>query len=78
MIAANLNGLFAPAGVPKPIIDKLGQLTKAALAEKEVQAALIKSGFEPITDSGPEPAQQVVASEFKRWIPVVKATNFRS
>ena len=41
MIAANFNGLFAPAGVPKPVIDRLAQLTKAALAEKEVQNALI-------------------------------------
>ena len=54
MIAANFNGLFAPAGVPKPVIDRLAQLTKAALAEKEVQDALIKSGFEPIANSGPE------------------------
>jgi tripartite-type tricarboxylate transporter receptor subunit TctC len=78
MIAANFNGLFAPGGVPKPIIDRLGQLTKAAVAEKEVQAALIKSGFEPITDSGPESAQQVVASELKRWAPVIQKTNFKS
>jgi tripartite-type tricarboxylate transporter receptor subunit TctC len=78
MIAANFNGLFAPAGVPKPIIDQLAQLTKAALAEKDVQDTLIRSGFEPIMDSGPESGQQVVASELKRWAPVIKATNFRS
>jgi tripartite-type tricarboxylate transporter receptor subunit TctC len=78
MIAANFNGLFAPAGVPKPIIDRLGQLTKAMVAEKDVQQALLKSGFEPIDDSGPDAAQQVVASEVKRWTPVVKATKFKS
>ena len=77
MIAANFNGLFAPAGVPKPIIDRMASLTRAALAEKDVQDALIKSGFEPITDSGPEAGQQMVASELKRWTPVVKATNFK-
>ena len=53
MIAANFNGLFAPAGVPKPVIDRLAQLTKAALAEKEVQNALINSGFEPICELRP-------------------------
>ena len=77
MIAANFNGLFAPAGVPKPIVDRLAQLTKAALAEKDVQDALIKSGFEPITNSGPDPGQQAVASELKRWTPIIKATNFK-
>lgn len=78
MIAGNFNGLFAPAGVPKPIVDRLGQLTKAAVAEKDVQQALLKSGFEPIGDSGPEAGQQMVASELKRWTPVIKATNFKS
>ncbi len=77
MIAANFNGLFAPAGVPKAIVDRMAGLTKAALAEKDVQDALIKSGFEPIVDSGPEAGQQMVASELKRWTPVVKATNFK-
>jgi tripartite-type tricarboxylate transporter receptor subunit TctC len=77
MIAANFNGLFAPAGVPKPVVDRLAQLTKAALAEKDVQDALIRSGFEPIADSGPEPGQQVVASELARWTPIIKATNFK-
>jgi tripartite-type tricarboxylate transporter receptor subunit TctC len=78
MIAGNFNGLFAPAGVPKPIIERLAQLTKAALAEDEVQKALLKSGFEPITDSGPEAGLQLVTSEIKRWTPVIKATNFKS
>ena len=77
MIAANFNGLFAPAGVPRPIVDRLAALTKAAVAEKDVQDALIKSGFEPIADSGPDSAQQVVASELKRWTPIIKATNFK-
>jgi tripartite-type tricarboxylate transporter receptor subunit TctC len=78
MVAANFNGLFAPAGVPKAIVDRLAQLTKAAVAEKEVQQALIRSGFEPILDSGPEAGQRVVESELKRWTPVVKATNFKT
>jgi tripartite-type tricarboxylate transporter receptor subunit TctC len=78
MIAANFNGLFAPAGVPKPIVDRLAQLTKAMVAEKDVQQALLKSGFEPIDDSGPDAGQQTVASEVKRWTPVVKATKFKS
>lgn len=77
MIAANFNGLFAPAGVPKDIIQKLGQLTRDAVAQDDVQKALLKSGFEPILNSSPESAQKVVADEFQRWTPVVKATSFK-
>jgi tripartite-type tricarboxylate transporter receptor subunit TctC len=78
MIAGNFNGLFAPAGVPKPVIDRLAQLTKTALADKEVQDSLLKSGFEPIANSGPDEGQRMVASELKRWTPVIKATNFKT
>jgi tripartite-type tricarboxylate transporter receptor subunit TctC len=77
MIAANFNGLFAPAGVPKDIIEKLGQLTKEAVAQDDVQKALLKSGFEPIGDSSPASAQKVVADEVARWTPVVQATSFK-
>ena len=77
MIAANFNGLFAPAGVPKPIIERLAALTKTAVAENDVQQTLLRSGFEPIADSGPDSAQGVVVSELARWRPVIKATNFK-
>jgi tripartite-type tricarboxylate transporter receptor subunit TctC len=76
MVAANFNGLFAPAGVPKPVIERLAQLTKAAVAEPEVQKALLNSGFEPINDSGPDEAQRAVAAEYARWVPIVKKIGF--
>src|SRR5215207_9278008 len=37
MVAANFNGLFARAGTPRPILDQITQLTRAAMAEDEVQ-----------------------------------------
>ena len=77
MIAANFNGLFAPAGVPKPIIERLAQLTKSMVADNDVQQTLIRSGFEPLVDSGADSGQRVVASELARWTPIIKATNFK-
>jgi hypothetical protein len=38
---------------------------------------MIKSGFEPVLDSGPEPAQREVLSELARWTPIIKATGFK-
>src|SRR6187455_884325 len=61
MIAANFNGLFAPANVPKAIIDQIANETRAAMADPKLQDLMIKSGFEPVTDSGPEAAQKEVA-----------------
>src|SRR6187455_1500954 len=61
MVAANFNGLFAPAGVPKDIIKMLADETLAMMADPKVQESMITSGFEPVTDSGPEAAQKEVA-----------------
>jgi hypothetical protein len=61
---------------PRPIIDRLADLTRAAVAAPDVQQALIKSGFETIADSGAR--QQVMANELKRWAPVIKAANFKT
>jgi tripartite-type tricarboxylate transporter receptor subunit TctC len=38
------HGLFAPAGTPQPIIDKLREEVRIALARKDVQERLAKSG----------------------------------
>ena len=77
MVAANFNGLFAPAKVPKDIIDQIADETRAAMADPQVQDQMIKSGFEPVLDSGPEAAQREVLSELARWTPIIKATGFK-
>jgi tripartite-type tricarboxylate transporter receptor subunit TctC len=77
MIAANFNGLFAPAGLPKPIIDVLAERTRSVMADAEFQKTLATSGFEPTASSGPEQAQRLVGDELARWTPIMKATNFK-
>jgi tripartite-type tricarboxylate transporter receptor subunit TctC len=77
MVAANFNGLFAPAGTPKPILDKITELTRTAMADEALQKTLIASGFEPVLDSGPEAAQKMVVDELTRWKPIMKETGFK-
>ena len=77
MVAANFNGLFAPAGVPKDIIKMLADETRIVMADKHVQDLMIKSGFEPVLDSGPEPGQKELESEFARWTPIIKKLGFK-
>ena len=48
MVAGNLNGLFAPAGVPQQIVDQIAAATRKIMAEADLQNLLVKSGFEPI------------------------------
>ncbi len=77
LIAANFNGLFAPAGVPKAIVDQIAEATKAAMADPKMQDIMVKSGFEPVLDSGPEQAQKEVASELARWTPIISKLGFK-
>jgi tripartite-type tricarboxylate transporter receptor subunit TctC len=77
MVAGNLNGLFAPAGVPKAIVDQIADATRKVVADAEFQEILLKSGFEPILDSGPDAARAFIAEETARWVPVMKAANFK-
>src|SRR5438477_1479051 len=60
MIAGNLNGLFTPAGVAEPIVERLADATRQIMADADVQRILVASGFEPITDSGPQATRQFI------------------
>jgi tripartite-type tricarboxylate transporter receptor subunit TctC len=77
MVAGNLNGLFAPANVPKAIIDQIAEATRKIMADEEFQKVLIMSGFDPILDSGPEATRQFITEELARWTPIMKATGFK-
>src|SRR5581483_184526 len=77
MIAGNLNGLFAPAGVPQEIVARIADATRKVVAEPDFQRILIASGFEPILDSGPDATRAFIAEEIARWTPIMKATGFK-
>jgi tripartite-type tricarboxylate transporter receptor subunit TctC len=70
------NGLFAPAGTPQPVIQKIAQATHAAMAEAEFRKMLMDSGFEPL-ESGPTEAARMVAEEQVRWAPIIKKIGFK-
>ena len=77
MVAANLNGLFAPAGVAPTIVDQIAQATRRLMADEAFGRLLVASGFEPMAQSGPQEARQLVADELRRWTPIMQATNFK-
>lgn len=68
-------GLFAPKGTPVPIIRRVAETTRAALAEEELQKLFVASGFEANLDSSPENMRRHLADEITRWTPVIKASG---
>jgi tripartite-type tricarboxylate transporter receptor subunit TctC len=77
MVAANFNGLFAPAGLAPAITDRIVAATRKLMADEAFDKLLVASGFEPTAQSGPLEARRVVADEVARWTPIMKATNFK-
>jgi tripartite-type tricarboxylate transporter receptor subunit TctC len=69
-------GLLAPAGTPRPVIDKLAAAAKTAMHTPETMDLLAKQGFAP-EDMGPDQFGAYIKSEIKRWTAVVTAANIK-
>jgi tripartite-type tricarboxylate transporter receptor subunit TctC len=69
-------GIFAPAGTPKAIVDRLSAETRAALAAPEVRKRLVDLGAEPL-GSTPQEFAAYVDAEFQRWGKLAKEAGIR-
>jgi tripartite-type tricarboxylate transporter receptor subunit TctC len=67
-------GLFAPAGTPRPIVDRLAAEVKHVFEEPDVVAALTKVGGEPAPMS-PDAFAAFIATERPKWREVIKASG---
>jgi tripartite-type tricarboxylate transporter receptor subunit TctC len=68
-------GLLAPAGTPKPIIDKLYAGMAKALAMPDVKDAILKQGSKAVASKGPEDFRNFIKSEMEKFHPVIKAAG---
>jgi tripartite-type tricarboxylate transporter receptor subunit TctC len=67
-------GLAAPAGTPRPIIDKLNKALREALASDVVKKQLTLDGTE-ITAGSPEDYADFIDKDEKKWAGLVKASG---
>ena len=68
------NAMYAPAGTPQPVIDKLNAAVRKVLDDGQLKAALLARGAEPVASS-PEELSRHVASEVERWGKVVRTAG---
>jgi tripartite-type tricarboxylate transporter receptor subunit TctC len=66
--------LSGPAGVPADIVNRLNAEVRRALSLPEVRERLRPEGIEP-GDLDPQQFTAFMASELKRWAPVVRASG---
>jgi tripartite-type tricarboxylate transporter receptor subunit TctC len=69
------NSILAPAGTPKPIVDKLNAAANKALADPAVTDALKKTGVDPTPGSTPDTTTDFVKAELAKWAPIIKASG---
>jgi tripartite-type tricarboxylate transporter receptor subunit TctC len=69
-------GMVAPAGTPRPIIDKLASAINEALKSDEVAKPLRGAGLD-IKGGTPDEFSAYIASETKKWDGVISAAGLR-
>lgn len=62
-------GLFTPAGTPKPIIDRINAALRETLADDKVKVTYAQNGVEffPADQMSPEAVNELVRSELRKW-----------
>jgi tripartite-type tricarboxylate transporter receptor subunit TctC len=68
-------GVVAPAGVPRPIVDQLAGQIASLVADPATRERLRALSLEPLTGSTPDSFAAYVTTEVERWAVVVKAAG---
>lgn len=69
-------GILAPAGTPRPIIDRLNAEIHKALASPDMKGRLAKSGVDPVA-STPEQFASHIRSEAVRYARIIKDAGIK-
>ncbi len=70
-------GLVAPAGTPRPIVERLNKELRAALATDDVQRRLYQEGAEPMPTT-PEEHAAVIDAEETKWSTLIRAAGLKA
>jgi tripartite-type tricarboxylate transporter receptor subunit TctC len=71
-VASSWQMVVAPAGTPKPILERLNGELRAILSEPEIRAFIADRGLIPVASPPPDELQRFVKSEIVRWGKVVE------
>jgi tripartite-type tricarboxylate transporter receptor subunit TctC len=66
--------VYGPAGLPRPIVDRVHASIKAAVANADVRSQLSGQGADPV-GSTPEELDKFNRAEIEKWIKVARAAG---
>jgi tripartite-type tricarboxylate transporter receptor subunit TctC len=67
-------GLYAPKGTPKPILDKLNAALRSGIEQQSFKDSMNKLGATPVgrDKASPEGLRNHLKAEIERWTPIIK------
>jgi tripartite-type tricarboxylate transporter receptor subunit TctC len=77
LVAKPWYALFAPAGTPQAVIDKLSKAAIDAIKDPATNKRLVDMGLEP-TGLAPATLAKVMKEDFDRWGPVIQESGFKA
>jgi hypothetical protein len=72
------NGIFGPANLPKPIVDKLNAVLMESLKDSEVQTKLSQLGFVVWPSKNPQDFSQYVGEQMAYWGKLIQQSGIKS
>lgn len=69
-------GMFAPAGTPRPIVERLNTEINRIIKEPDIRAKLTQQGIAPVGGT-PEEFGAYISTEIKRWTAVARANDIK-
>jgi tripartite-type tricarboxylate transporter receptor subunit TctC len=71
-------GILAPAGTPRPIIDKLHAEIVKAIQAPELKRTLTETLGMDVQAASPEETQKFLLAQMERWGRIVKENNIKA
>jgi len=71
------NGIFGPAGLPAPVVQRLNTELQAVLADKDLQAKLAQIGFQVWPSKTPDEFAQYVAGQLTHWRTLIQQAGIQ-
>jgi tripartite-type tricarboxylate transporter receptor subunit TctC len=75
LVASPWYALFAPAGTPPDVIQKLARAATASIQDPAVNKKLVDMELEP-TGYGPDRLAQIMKADYEKWGPPIRASGF--
>ena len=72
------NGILAPAGLPRPIVDRINAELQSILADKEVQDRLAGIGFEIWPTKTPEEFGKYLVDQLTNWTVLIQQAGIKA